>query len=124
MYNIKPSKDAKPYALSLPRRVPIPLLGKVKEELQRMVTLGVIAPIDEPTEWCVGIVVVLKPNGAIRICVDLTHLNDYVCRERLILPAVDKTLAKLSGSGGTVFTDCHSGFRRHPNTVRRGYHKC
>lgn len=61
-----------------------------------MVTLGVIAPIDEPTEWSAGIVVVLKPNGTIRICVDLNHLNDYVCCERLILPAVDETLAKLS----------------------------
>ncbi|XP_029701916.1 uncharacterized protein K02A2.6-like [Takifugu rubripes] len=120
MYKIKLSKDAKPYALSLPRRVPIPLLGKVKEELQRMVTLGVIAPIDEPTEWCAGIVVVLKPNGTIRICVDLTHLNDYVCRERLILPAVDETLAKLSGA--TLFSklDATAGFWQvplHPESV-------
>ena len=79
-----------------------------------------IAPIDEPTEWCAGIVVAPKPNGKIRICVDLTHLNDYVCRERLILPAVDETLAKLSGA--TLFTklDATAGFWQvplHPESV-------
>ena len=46
-------------------------------------------------------VVAPKPRERIRICVDLT-LNEYIGRERLILPAVDETLAKLSGA--TVFT--------------------
>ena len=41
-YVIKLREDAVPYALTTPRRVPIPLLPKVKEELQRMEKLGVI----------------------------------------------------------------------------------
>ena len=120
MYKIKLTEEAKPYALSLPRRVPIPLIDKVKEEIQRMETLGVIAPIDEPTEWCAGIVVAPKPNGKIRICVDLTHLNQYVCRERLILPAVDETLAKLSGANVFTKLDATAGFWQvplHPESV-------
>ncbi len=67
-----------------------------------MEDLGVIAPIEEVTEWCSGMVVVPKPNGKIRICVDLTHLNDNVCRERHIIPAVDEKLVKLPGT--TVFS--------------------
>ena len=97
-YKIKLNKDAKPFALYTPRRIPIPLLPKVKEELQRMEKLGVISRISEPTDWCAGIVVVLKPNGRVRICVDLTKLNESVCRERHILPSVEQILAQLSGS--------------------------
>ncbi len=78
------------------------MMNKVKEELKGMENLGVKAPIKEATEWCSGVVVVPKPNGKIRICVELTHLNNNVCRERHILPAVDETLAKLPCA--TVFS--------------------
>ena len=40
-YTIQLKEGAKPYTLSTPRRVAIPLLPKVKEELQRMESLGV-----------------------------------------------------------------------------------
>ncbi len=41
---------ATPYALSVPRRVPLPLLEKVKTELQRMESEGVIRRIEEVTD--------------------------------------------------------------------------
>ena len=97
-YQIKLRDDAQPFALTTPRRVAIPLLPKVKAELQRMEDLGVISRIDEPTEWCAGMVVVPKPNGNVRICVDLTKLNESVVRERHILPSVEQTLAQIAGA--------------------------
>lgn len=119
-YKIKLKEGAKPYALSLPRRIPLPLYDKVKAELERMEKMGVIEPIEEPTEWCAGMVVAPKPNGKVRICSDMTHLNEYICRERHILPAVDETLAKFAGA--TVFTklDATAGFWQvplHPESV-------
>lgn len=54
--------------------------------------MGVIRKVQEPTEWCSGIIVVPKSNGQVRICVDLTRLNESVCRERHILPSVEETL--------------------------------
>ena len=50
-YEIKLRSDAKPFALSVPRRIAVPLLPKVKAELQRMENLGMISKIDTPTEW-------------------------------------------------------------------------
>ena len=44
-YVINLQDNATPYALTTPRHVPIPLLPKVKEELQRMEKLGVITKI-------------------------------------------------------------------------------
>ena len=94
-YEIKLKSDAKPYTLQVPRQVALPLLPKVEAELQRMETLRVISKIEEPTEWCFSMVVVPKPNGTVRICVDLTRLNESVRRERLLLPSVEQTLAKV-----------------------------
>ena len=56
-YVIQLRENATPFALTTPRRVPIPLLPKVKEELQRMERLGVITKIEDPTDWCAGMVV-------------------------------------------------------------------
>ena len=113
-YKIKLKEDAAPYALSAPRRVAIPLRTKVKEELDRMEKMGVIARVEEPTEWCAGMVPIVKPSGKIRICVDLTHLNESVIRERRILPAVDETLAKLDGARVFTKLDTTSGFWQVP----------
>ena len=79
-----------------------------------MEEMGVISPIEEATEWCSGMVVVPKPNGKIRICVDLTRLNENVCRERHILPAVDETLAKLAGARIFSKLDATAGFWQVP----------
>ena len=87
-YSIKLQNNCQAYALTTPRRVAIPLLPKVEAELQRMLQLGVIEQVNQPTEWCSGMVVVPKPNGSVRICVDLTNLNKNVQRERHILPSV------------------------------------
>ena len=109
-YQIKLREGATPFTLTTPRRVPIPLLPKVKEELQRMENMGVITRIDEPTEWCAGMVVVPKPSGRVRICVDLTKLNESVCRERHILPSVEQTLALIGGAKHFTKLDANSGY--------------
>ena len=74
--------DAQPYIVAIQRRVPIPLLSKVEEELKRMESMGLIEKITEPTEWCAPMVPVIKNNGKIRICVDLKRLNENVKREK------------------------------------------
>ena len=51
-----------------------------------------------------------KRNRQVRICVDLTRLNQSVCRERHTLPAVDQTLAQLEGAKVFTKLDANSGF--------------
>ena len=55
-------------------------------------------------------VVVPKPDGRIRICVDLTKLNESVLRERHPIPSVEHILAQLGKA--KVFSKLHasSGF--------------
>jgi len=58
----------------------------------------VISPVDQPTPWCAGMVIVPKQNGSIRVCVDLKPLNASVQWAVHPLPTVDDTLAQLQYS--------------------------
>ncbi|XP_018369319.1 PREDICTED: uncharacterized protein LOC108765221, partial [Trachymyrmex cornetzi] len=109
-YTLRLKEDATPYAVSTSRRVAIPLREKVRQALQTMQKEDIISPVDEPTEWCAGMVIVPKPNGDVRICVDYTHLNKSVQREKHILPAVDETLASLAGAKVFSKLDACSGY--------------
>ena len=115
-YKIRVKEDARPYALSTPRRIAIPLLPKVREELSRMESMDVIERVTEPTDWCSGMVVVPKANGKVRICVDLTKLNQSVQREWHILPSVEDTLAQLKDANIFTKLDANSGFWQIPLT--------
>lgn len=59
-YEIKLKPEAKPYALFSARRIPIPLHDKVEQELKQMEATGVISKVDQPTDWCAGMVVVQR----------------------------------------------------------------
>ncbi len=113
-YKIQVKDDAKSYCLYTPRRIPFALRKQVKEELQRMESLGVISPVSTPTPWCSCMVVVQKKSGAVRICVDLKPLNTSVLREIHPIPRVDEVLAQLKGA--TVFSmlDANCGFWQIP----------
>ena len=80
-YQIKLIDNPEPFALHVPRKVPLPLLKKTKDEIEKMLQMGVISRVDEPIPWCSPMVVTPKPNGDVRICVDLTKLNQNIRRE-------------------------------------------
>ena len=56
-YTIKLKGRAKPFALAVPRKVPMPLYKKTKDGTTRMLKSGVISPVDHPTDWCSPVVV-------------------------------------------------------------------
>ena len=56
------------HTITTARRVALPLMTKVKEELPRMEYLGAISKVGIPTDWCAGMVVVPKPDGRVRMC--------------------------------------------------------
>ena len=113
-YHIKLNPDVKPVCLYTPRKVPHPLLPKVKNRIDSMTRQGVISPVTVPTEWCSGIVPVPKPNVRVRICVDLAPLYKAVQRETHAMGSVDEILAMLGESRVFTKLDASSGFWQIP----------
>ena len=63
-----------------------------------MVRDGVLKQIDA-ADWVSNMVVAHKSNGAIRICVDLTNVNNKaIVPDRYVLPTIDELAEFLAGS--------------------------
>ena len=62
------------------RRVPVAMKEKFKKELHSMVKAGILSKLDRntPTPWLNSYVILKKPNGSLRICLDPTDLNKYI----------------------------------------------
>lgn len=108
-YQIKLNTEASPVSVCTSCRVSLALIGKVKAQLKDMEGKALSGKVEEPTAWCLAMVVVPKSNGEVRICVDVTNLNKAVERKRLIFPSVEETLGRLSGASQVFFeTGCKS----------------
>ena len=83
---------------------------KVKVELDRMLEVGVIEPVEE-SEWITQIVVQdNKSSGEFKICVDLRKLNDACLHYPFPTPFTDEVLENLGGQEMYSFTDGFSGY--------------
>jgi len=71
---------------------------------------GVVSEVKQPSDWCVGMVVVPKRNSKILLCVDYIKLNVWVKREKHPLPHVDQVLGQLCGAKYFSKLDAKSGF--------------
>ncbi|XP_033731746.1 uncharacterized protein K02A2.6-like [Pecten maximus] len=97
-----------------PRRVPVALRDKLSKELVRMESTGVIEKVDEPSDWVNSMVLVEKPNGKLRICLDPKDLNGAIKREHFPLPTSDEVSSRLSGAKFFSKLDASSGFWQIP----------
>lgn len=84
------------------RKVPFKLMDAYKKELIQMVKDEIITAVDEPTEFVNPIVIVMKPDKSLRICLDPQHLNSCLMREHFKLPTFEEVTSKMAGS--TVFS--------------------
>ena len=74
---------------------------------------GVIVRVEQPTDWCAPMgVVPMKYH--VRICVDLTKLNESVRRERHEMPSVEYNLGQLSDTRIFSKLDANTGFWQVP----------
>ena len=95
---IRLKDNAEPFSFTTARRIPIPIMDKIKVELERMKRANIVEEMAEPADWCAPIVAVLKKSGAVWICTDLKRLNEAVKRDRYMIPTIEDTLHKLNGA--------------------------
>ncbi|GFR98235.1 Pol polyprotein [Elysia marginata] len=74
----------------------------VKEEIKRLLELGVIEPSVSP--FSSPIVLVKKKDGSLRFCIDFRRLNAITVLDATNIPLPEDLFAQLSDS--TIFTTC------------------
>ncbi|XP_078241708.1 uncharacterized protein LOC144586777 [Pogona vitticeps] len=86
--------DAPPQAVS-PYRVTGPYRDKVRKELDEMLRENIIVPSSSP--WSSPIVLVDKPDGSIRFCVDYRKLNCVTTPDAYPMPRLDNLIETIGG---------------------------
>ena len=76
--------------------MPLALQPEVISELERMVTAGILEPIDA-NEWVSNMVIVRKTSGGARICCNLADVNKANIADRYPLPTIDDLIRMLMG---------------------------
>jgi hypothetical protein len=104
-----PVDKSLPPVAQAPCRILFHILKAVQTKLDELETLGIIEPVKGPTLWVSPPVAVPKPNGDIRVCVDMRQANSAIIRERHPILTIEETLQKLQGA--TIFSklDLRSG---------------
>ncbi len=92
------------------RKIPFPQHKKLKEELEKMEKSGVVKKVEEPTDWVNSLVTVVKPSGALRVCLDPRDLNRAIKREHYKLPSREEVMAKFANKKVFSKLDASQGF--------------
>ncbi|XP_028839495.1 uncharacterized protein K02A2.6-like isoform X3 [Denticeps clupeoides] len=92
------------------RRVPVAMMAPLKAELSDLHQRGIITPVDCSTEWISSLVIVRKPSGNLRICIDPRPLNRALKRCHFPLPTIDDILPDLSRAKVFTVCDVKNGF--------------
>ena len=95
-----------------PYRVPETKRQIIAKEVQKMLLSNVIQPSASP--WSSPVVLLEKPNGEYRFCVDYRRLNAVTKKNAYPLPRIDEKLDALGNARVFSTLDLQSGFWQIP----------
>ncbi|KAK8957690.1 hypothetical protein KSP39_PZI001086 [Platanthera zijinensis] len=102
--NFKPVQQKK-------RDVATKLADPIREEVSKILKANFIREIQYPT-WISNIVMVKKPGGKWRMCVDFTRLNKVCPKDFYPLPRIDSLVDSVVGYSLMSFLDAFSGYHQ------------
>ena len=90
-YQLKLHQDDSVPPVAQPlRRIPFSRRQKVTAKMKQLEELDVIEKVNGPTSWINPLVAIEKPNGDIRICLDMRQANRAILREKHPVPTVEE----------------------------------
>ena len=101
------------------RRIPFSRRQKVEEKLRELEDMDVIEKVDGHAKWMNPLVTVEKPNGDIRVCLDMREANKAIVRERQPIPTVEETIQEMGGIKVFTKLDLNMAFHQlelHPQS--------
>ncbi|XP_068245439.1 uncharacterized protein [Palaemon carinicauda] len=109
-HNIKLQSDEPIRAKNYP--IPLSLLDEFNKEVDRMIDMDIIQP--STSDYCSPVVIVRKPNGSIRLCVDFRALNKYSEFDAEPMPSINDDLHKMNGAKYFTELDLCKGYWQVP----------
>jgi Reverse transcriptase (RNA-dependent DNA polymerase) len=97
-----------PPIASQPYRVGPAARELIDKELTRMKELKVVEPASGP--WASPVVLIPKPDGSVRFCVDYRRLNSVTSKDSYALPRIDDSIDSLGGAQYFTTLDANSGY--------------
>ena len=97
---------------SSPYRIPQSLIKAVNEELDEMLAVGIVRPSTSP--WASPVVIVPKPDGTIRFCVDYRKLNSVTKMDAYPIPRTEQMLEKIATAKFISTIDLTKGYWQIP----------
>ena len=91
------------------RKTPLDVRPRLKTELERLVNLGVLTEVNEPTPWISQIVITEKKNGSLRLCLDPHKLNKNL-REHYTLNILEDVLHEMRNAKVLSKVDLSSSY--------------
>ena len=76
-YHITIDKNIPPVIHAV-RKIPYAVLPRLKHELERVLKMVVIIPVDGPSKWVSSVVVTENPNNKLRLCLSPSDLNKAI----------------------------------------------
>ena len=92
------------------RKYPYAKRQRLEQALRQLLSQGVIADVEGPTEWVHNLVVTEKKNGSLRLCLDPRPLNKVIKREHHAIPTAGDVQAQLAGKKTFTVVDMRDVF--------------
>ena len=84
----------------------------LKKEIIKLINNKLIVPSNSP--WSSPVVLVLKKNGQVRMCVDYRVVNNYTKKDTYALPIIDDILYYVGNTAVLSTIDLFSGYHQIP----------
>jgi len=110
-HRIELKPGSKPVGLN-PYRMGPQTRELIQAQVDRMLKLEVIEP--SQSEWASPVVLIPKPDGSPRFCIDCRQLNERTVRDSYPLPRMDDCLDSLGDAQFFSTFDCNAGYWKIP----------
>ena len=95
-----------------PYKIPQKLEEEVNKEIEKMLEMGIIRPSTSP--WAAPVVIVPKPDGTIRLCVDYRKINRVTKMDAYPIPSMERMIEKIASAKYISTMDLTKGYWQIP----------
>jgi hypothetical protein len=94
--------------ITRPYRHPRRLKDEIEKDIKELLAMGHIRPSCSP--FASSVVLVLKKDGTMRMCIDYRALNKKTIKKRYPIPRIDELMDELHGAVFVLKIDLRSGY--------------